>query len=111
MQGPLNRDAALILRHKIDGGAGAQAVITIDPVEEETHVIDWIVAGYTGNGAGKLLITWGGTPKWEVPIPVGGPHIFEFGIRGLHNNTANEAVVLTLSAVAGETADLVTGYH
>jgi len=83
--------------------ADTAAVVTIAAVANQFHVVDSIHFGFdvATDAAKNLLITFGGTTKFSIDIPLAvtnvGPHEMVFP-RGLYTKTLNEAVVVTLSA-------------
>lgn len=97
------------------------AVGTISAVANEAWVLDWITFGYdvANVAAESLVVTFGGTTKFEVDIPLNGtlnepitfPHHIEFS-KGLYTGTLNEEVLVTLSAAGAAVKGKVNvGYH
>jgi len=83
------------------------AVVTLAAEELETHVIFDIWWSYDEDpdaGVGEVKIECGGVEKYSIMVTTGGPgHI---DMNGWHNNTRNEAVVVT--CVAGGTGKACT---
>jgi hypothetical protein len=96
--------------HTDVAGEKAEVVLTADT--DHIHVIDEIICSYDLAGIGNLKVIAGSTTILDVDIPGAGPNQFSFSNRGgLHNNTKNETVTITVLGVASNVPTLNVYYR
>jgi len=101
MKGNLSRDAiqrSVATTHGHHPAANTAAVVTVAAVEEEIHVVVYILLSYNAAPTnGRLTVVSGSTTLLDQDITSEGlaPLPIEAGI---HNGTKNEAMVVTLAA-------------
>ncbi len=96
-----------------DDDTGAAVTHTIAAVADETWVIDWIQCSYAADPSGtpgNLTVTIDGTTVIDQDITQTNPPMLDFSEQGVYGG-ANEAVVVTLGAVAGVQGFLNVKYH
>jgi hypothetical protein len=108
-----NVEAVLKLEGDQEAAQGADPTTTIAAVADKAIVIDWISYSFLADPGetSNLEIKFGGVVKLLVDVAVEGTYFHDFGLRGLHNNAVNEAVVITCTTAATTTAKFTVGYH